>query len=167
MTIDKWQMTDGWVDWAGWVGWGGWSKWARGVGWAGWVDGGNRRLARHSPRDEAKNAKACKIDNIRYQIIQCNTMQYPEVTKYIPCNAIKKQCNALQHYMIAYDAFQTKTEHFWTKKGTFWAIKVRKQPSKQLKAHTRKPKAPRVTWGYGEDMIPLSWVCLRPKIWFI
>ena len=50
------------------------------------------------------------------------------------CNK-KKQCNTIQHYMIAYDAFQTKTEHLWTKKGTFWAIKVRKQPTKQLKAH--------------------------------
>ena len=65
---------------------------------------------------------------IRYQIIQCNTMQYHKVTKYIPSNAIKKQCNTIQHYMIAYDAFQTKTEYFW-------AIKVRKQPAKQLKAH--------------------------------
>ena len=36
--------------------------------------------------------------------------------------------------MIEYDAFQTKTEHFWTKKRTFLAIKVRKQPIKQLKA---------------------------------
>ena len=48
--------------------------------------------------------------------------------------------------MIAYDAFQTKTEHFWTKKGTFWAIKVRKQPTKQLKAHIlenrRHPELP-------------------------
>ena len=45
-----------------------------------------------------------------------------------------------------YDAFQTKTEHFWTKKGTFWAIKVRKQPTKQLKAHIlenrRHPELP-------------------------
>ena len=70
--------------------------------------------------------------------------------------------------MIAYDAFQTKTEHFWTKKGTFWAIKVKKQLSKQLKAHIlENSKASRVTWGYGEDMIPLSWVRLRPKIWVV
>ena len=134
------------VDWFGWVGWARWSKWVGWVGWARWVDGGNRRLARQSPRDEAKNAKVCKIDNIRYQIIQCNTMQYQKVTKYIPSNAIKKQCNTIQHYMIAYDAFQTKREHFWTKKGTFWAIKVRKQPSKQLKAHIlenrRHPELP-------------------------
>ena len=64
------------VDWFGWVGWARWSKWVGWVGWARWVDGGNRRLARQSPRNEAKNAKVCKIDNIRYQIIQCNTMQY-------------------------------------------------------------------------------------------
>ena len=83
------------------------------------MDGGNRHLARHSLRDKAKNAKACKIDNIRYQIIQCNTMQYHKITKYIPSNAIQKQCNTIQHYMIAYDAVQTKTEHLWTKKGTF------------------------------------------------
>ena len=102
------------------------------------MDGGNRRLARQSPRDEAKNAKVCKIDNIRYQIIQCNTMQYHKVTKYIPSNAIKK-VQYIQNYMITYDAFQTKTEYFW-------AIKVRKQPTKQLKAHIienrRHPELP-------------------------
>ena len=47
---------------------------------------GNRRLARHSPRDKAKNAKACKRDNIRYQIIQCNTMQYHKVFCHICCH---------------------------------------------------------------------------------
>jgi hypothetical protein len=76
-------------------------------------------------------------------------MQYhaiPLVNKIYTKQCNKKQCNTIQHYMIAYDAFQTKTEHFWTKKGTFWAIKVRKQPSKQLKAHIlenrRHPELP-------------------------
>ena len=62
-------------------------------------------------------------------------MQYHKLTKKYTKQCNKKQCNTIQHYMIAYDAFQTKTEHLWTKKGTFWAIKVRKQPTKQLKAH--------------------------------
>ena len=76
-------------------------------------------------------------------------MQYhaiPKGNKIYTKQCNKKQCNTIQHYMIAYDAFQTKTEHFWTKKGTFWAIKVRKQPSKQLKAHIlenrRHPELP-------------------------
>ena len=133
------------VDWFGWVGWARWSKWVGWVGWARWVDGVNRRLARQSPRNEAKNAKVCKIDNIRYQIIQCNTMQYHKVTKYIPSNAIK---NSAIHTTL-YDSIWCISDqnlHFWTKKGTFWAIKVRKQPTKQLKAHIlenrRHPELP-------------------------
>ena len=73
-------------------------------------------------------------------------MQYHKVTKYISSNAIKKTVQYNTTLMIAYDAFQTKTGHFWTKKGTFWAIKVRKQPTKQLKAHIlenrRHPELP-------------------------
>ena len=179
MTNDKWQITSrmgglSWmsrmiqmrrVDWLGWVGRARWSKWVGWVGWARWVDGGNRRLARQSPRDEAKNAKVCKIDNIRYQIIQCNTMQYQKVTKYIPSNAIKK---TVQYNTTLYDsiwcisdqnrAFLDQKRDILGKQGSKTAFQAAEG------AHTRKPKASRVTWGYGENMIPLSWVCLRPKI---
>ena len=60
---------------------------------------------------------ACKIDNIKYQIIQC--IQYHKVTKYIPSNAIKTVQYHTTLYDIPYEAFLTKTEHFWPKKGHF------------------------------------------------
>ena len=49
----------------------------------------------------------------------------------------------------------SKNSIFSHKKGHFGQADER--------ASTQKPKASRVTWGYGENMIPLSRLCLRPK----
>ena len=86
-------------------------------------------------------------------------MQYHNVSKYIPSNAIKTV--QYQHYMIAYDALLAP------KKGDFRQSGQKKTARQAERAHTGKPKASRVTWGYGEDMIPFSQVCLRPKKWVI
>ena len=62
----------------------------------------------------------------------------------------------------------SKNNIFSHKKGHFGPEnRPENSPPSRRTGIYRKPKASRVTWGYGEDMVPLSRVCQRPKKWVV
>ena len=90
-----------------------------------------------------------------------NTMQYNE----IPCNTNAIPLDTIQFHAVSYDAIQYNVIIciFDPKIVIFgnWGHTTACRAAEW--APTRKPKVSRVTSGYGDVMIPLSRVRLRPK----